>query len=479
MSAVVTRDLDVAARSHAATMPRLARRLAWALWLVAGLLAIASILVVIASLSLGIAQADYLRGSGALLALGYATIGARIAARHPKNAVGWLIIATGIAFGVIGLAQDYIFVASAGGRAIGLSEGVVRAIWVFNFAPSLTGSLFLLLFPDGRFVSRLGFVLAAFAAASNGIGAVIALVVPLPSLADSANPIRDAGAAFSEVPLFGLVNVGSTVALALSAGALLLRLLIAHGDERQQLKWVAAAGIFAVLANLAATFAPSDLTFLSYLNLLGILSFPVAAGIAMQRYRLYDIDTILNRTLVYVLVTAFLAGLTAALLGSIQRVFIAVTGQSSEAAIVVTTLILVAVFTPLRDLVQRSIDARLKAPARGLKGLRAFTDEVSDFAHFTDRQRLIVRLLAESAASLDAIGGAAEIRAPSGEWSTQQVGRWNGDAQVTATINEADGAAARIRLGPRRDGEPYSNRQLAALRAAAGAVADALTHLSL
>ncbi|OLC56477.1 MAG: hypothetical protein AUH85_06215 [Chloroflexi bacterium 13_1_40CM_4_68_4] len=466
MSAVVTRDLDVAARSHAATMPRLARRLAWALWLVAGLLAIASILVVIASLSLGIAQADYLRGSGALLALGYATIGARIAARHPKNAVGWLIIATGIAFGVIGLAQDYIFVASAGGRAIGLSEGVVRAIWVFNFAPSLTGSLFLLLFPDGRFVSRLGFVLAAFAAASNGIGAVIALVVPLPSLADSANPIRDAGAAFSEVPLFGLVNVGSTVALALSAGALLLRLLIAHGDERQQLKWVAAAGIFAVLANLA-------------LNLLGILSFPVAAGIAMQRYRLYDIDTILNRTLVYVLVTAFLAGLTAALLGSIQRVFIAVTGQSSEAAIVVTTLILVAVFTPLRDLVQRSIDARLKAPARGLKGLRAFTDEVSDFAHFTDRQRLIVRLLAESAASLDAIGGAAEIGAPSGEWSTQQVGRWNGDAQVTATINEADGAAARIRLGPRRDGEPYSNRQLAALRAAAGAVADALTHLSL
>ncbi|TMD58458.1 MAG: hypothetical protein E6I87_12360 [Chloroflexi bacterium] len=476
MSAVVTTELEVVARSRAAAMPRLARRVAWALWLVAALLAVVSIILVIGSLSLGIAQADYVRGSGALLALGYATIGARIAARHPRNAVGWLIIATGIAFGVIGLAQDYIFVASVGGNSIRLSEGIVRALWIFNFIPSLTGSLFLLLFPDGRFVSRAWSALAAFAVASNGIGLTLALVTPLPTLADSSNPIRDAGVAFSASGLFELANVGSTVALALCAGALLFRLLIAHGDERQQLKWVAAAGVFAVGANLLATIAPGDLNFLGYLNLLGILSFPVAAGIAMQRYRLYDIDTILNRTLVYVVVTGLLAGLTAALLGSIQRVFIAVTGQSSEAAIVITTLILVAVFTPLRELVQRAIDVRLKTTAAGLKGLRAFTDEVRDFAHFNDRRRLILRLLAESAASLDASGGAAEIREPSGHWSSHQVGHWTGDGQVTATINAPDGIAARVRLGARRDGDAYNERQLAALRGAAGAVADVLAH---
>ena len=174
--------------------------------------------------------------------------------------------------------------------------------------------------------------------------------------------------------------------------------------------------------------------------------------------------------------TGLLAGLTAALLGSIQRVFIAVTGQSSEAAIVITTLILVAVFTPLRELVQRAIDVRLKTTAAGLKGLRAFTDEVRDFAHFNDRRRLILRLLAESAASLDASGGAAEIREPSGHWSSHQVGHWTGDGQVTATINAPDGIAARVRLGARRDGDAYNERQLAALRGAAGAVADVLAH---
>src|SRR5207245_11531629 len=100
---------------------------------------------------------------------------------------------------------------------------------------------------------------------------------------------------------------------------------------------------------------------------------------------------ILNRTLVYVILTAFLAGLTAALLGTIQRVFIAITGQSSDAAIVITTVILVALLGSVRDAVQGFIDRRFKGAATGLTGLRTFAANVRQYAGLSDAQRLLMR----------------------------------------------------------------------------------------
>jgi hypothetical protein len=194
----------------------------------------------------------------------------------------------------------------------------------------------------------------------------------------------------------------------------------------------------------------------------------------MTRYHLYDIDAILNRTLVYVIVSGFLAGLTAALSGAIQATFIAVTGQRSDAAIVITTLILVGVFSPAREIVQRFVDSRYKRSAKGITGLQPFAAEVRQFAGISDPQRLVTRLLSESVAAFDSSGGAAELRASDGSFSISTVRDWDGDAYVTTTISDALGTAARIRLGPRASGGTYSEDDVAKVQEAADAVAEVI-----
>ena len=205
-----------------------------------------------------------------------------------------------------------------------------------------------------------------------------------------------------------------------------------------------------------------------------LLAFPVAIGIAMARYHLYNIDTIVNRTLVYVIVSGFLAGLTAALIGVIQGTFIAVTGQTSDAAIVITTLVLVGVFSPLREIVQRNVDTRFKRAGEGLTGLTSFEAEVRQFAALSDPDQLLMRFLMESVETLDAAGGAVETHTPDGSVSVRTFREWDGDSSVTATLTDRTGYLTRVRVRPRPTGEPYSDDEVKTLQSAADAVADVL-----
>ncbi|TMC03078.1 MAG: SHOCT domain-containing protein [Chloroflexi bacterium] len=100
------------------------------------------------------------------------------------------------------------------------------------------------------------------------------------------------------------------------------------------------------------------------LTVAAVTALPVAVGIAILRYRLYEIDVIINRTLVYGLLTAALAGLYTAALAFFQRLFVAVTGQSSDLAIVMTLFVLATVFTPIKTSLQTAVDARIKTTVR-------------------------------------------------------------------------------------------------------------------
>ena len=121
------------------------------------------------------------------------------------------------------------------------------------------------------------------------------------------------------------------------------------------LKWVAAAvAVFAVGLVLSVLLPPLD-TFAWVMPVL-----PVAVGIAVLRYRLYDIDVLIGRALVYVPLTAILAGLYAASVALFQRLFTAITGETSDAAIVLTTLILAAIFTPARKTLENAVERRFK-----------------------------------------------------------------------------------------------------------------------
>ena len=159
----------------------------------------------------------------------------------------------------------------------------------------------------------------------------------------------------------------------LSVASLVLRFRRSRGEERQQLKWFVYAGVLSVGAILIPSAASS------LLQLLVLPLLPVAAGIAILRHRLYDIDLIINRTLVYgsltvVLILLYIGGVVA-----LQGIFRVLTGQESQLAIVASTLVIAALFTPLRRRIQSFIDRRFyrrKYDAR--KTLETFSAKLRD-----------------------------------------------------------------------------------------------------
>jgi hypothetical protein len=477
-SSPVAPGTSIVVSPHSASAgSRLARRVARALWACATILAIAAIGIVVASLSSPAPEAGYVRGSVALFALAWGTIGGRIAIRSPHNAVGWFMLGAGIGFGLLAASQEFVIAAGGGTGQAANSLSALRVVRASAYFTSICAGLTVLYFPDGRLPSRAWLAVAAAVIVTNALGIVIAETAALPPLAGGTSPFAAIEAALLESPLYGLARYGGPLALVASAGALLARVRRADALERLQLKWIAAAGSLAVVTNLAANAIPAAPA-LQLLQILSLLAIPTAVGLAMARYRLYDIDVILNRTLVYAIVSGFLAGLTAALTGAIQATFIAITGQRSDAAIVITTLILVGVFVPLREVVQRGVDSRFKQAAKGLTGLRSFATEVRQFTVIADEERLVKRLLRESAAAFDATGGSAELRRPDGLRSVESIKASGDEPQLTATITDAGGVLARVKLGARTNGDPYTRRQVEQLQEAVDAVGDLLRQRS-
>jgi hypothetical protein len=234
-----------------------------------------------------------------------------------------------------------------------------------------------LLFPDGRLPSARWRPVAWIAAANYLVGGVIGLLW---------GPLFGEFFPYAEPPFrlpdYFVVEVAFAVflyvnfaLLALSAVSLVLRLRRAAGVERQQLKWF----VYAV-ALFALVFPPSIIVLGDGRLIVFLLPLvPAAAGIAILRYRLFDIDVVINRTLVYGALTVMLAAAYIATVVASQYVFRALTGQESQLAIVASTLTIAALFVPLRRRVQAFVDRRFyrrKYDAR--KTLEAFSVKLRD-----------------------------------------------------------------------------------------------------
>jgi len=201
-----------------------------------------------------------------------------------------------------------------------------------------------------------------------GLGTLVQLVRPTAvSVVGERNPLGiDAlppiVAALPDVT----VGAGLITITALSVAAVIARYRHGTPVERQQTRWfVVAVGLAALplmLSFLPGLGGPVTLLIASF----GLLLVPIAVGIAVTRYRLYEIDRLINRTLVYVPLTAIVAGLYAGVVALLQRVFQSVTGDRSDAAIVISTLILASVFTPLRKWLEGIVDRRFKAAPAGV-----------------------------------------------------------------------------------------------------------------
>jgi len=297
--------------------------------------------------------------------MGFSTVGAVIASRiPPENPIGWLLCIVGFLFAVTHFTAEYAIytLLAAPGSLLAAGEA---AAWFTSWlwVPQLGSIVFVgLLFPDGRLPSRSWRWFALLSVLSVLIGAVLGAVSPGPSIALGSihNPLGIESLPNAYKPLQMLM----IVLIAVAAGSLLIRWIYARGVERQQIKWFSYAT--ALLASGAilqyAISEPLDQVLLGWVGrtlvLAGLAGIPISMGIAITRYRLYEIDLIINRTLVYGSLTATLVALYFGAIVVLQRVFVALTGQKSTLAVVASTLLIAALFTPWRGRIQSFIDRR-------------------------------------------------------------------------------------------------------------------------
>jgi hypothetical protein len=308
--------------------------------------------------------------------LAFPVVGALIASRRPENPIGWICLAVGtiwmlgevaMAYGVYGL------VARPGSVPFPAEVGSLgESLW----APALglLGTYLILLFPDGRLPSRRWRPVAWLSGAVIVVASAgVALVPePLPELGGIQNPFGLYG--YPEVA-YAMFNVLVLLPLCIlaSAASLIVRFRRSGSEVRQQIKWIAFAASLLGLVLLvevvsALIVAPDNLgtggTQPFWLKLfqdavtLSYAGIPVAVGFAVLKHRLYDIDVVINRTLVYGALTATLVAVYFGGVVSLQYAFRVLTGSGSQLAVVASTLAIAALFNPLRRRIQSFVDRR-------------------------------------------------------------------------------------------------------------------------
>jgi hypothetical protein len=299
--------------------------------------------------------------------------GLLIATRRPGNTIGWLLLAIGLAWGVANATSysDYVLLLHHGSLPAGAVVGALGSgFWVV--AIGITGTFLILLFPDGRLPGPRWRPVAWISAVSIPLALLSLILTP--------GSLKDAGYPHTHNP-FGVAGVGSVIDYAkvlilvvpammvASAAGLIVRYRRSAGHARLQLKWLAGAAggvalIYLVVEPLSAIMYPSDthappwILFLQDVALLSFGLIPLAIGIAVLRHRLFDIDVIVRKTLVY---AALVACLVAIYLGGvfvIEALVRRLSGSSSTLAVTLSTLAVAAAFQPLRRRIQIVVDRR-------------------------------------------------------------------------------------------------------------------------
>src|SRR5712691_4684590 len=299
--------------------------------------------------------------------LGCAVVGALIVSTHGAHPIGWMFCGAALTLGFSSFAVQYAILALVVAPGT-LPFGQAMAwfgFWLEVPAVAVIALFLPLLFPDGHLPSPRWRPAAIVAGASVGVAALVTMVAPqtyvdYPSIRnpiglDQYRDFFDAIAVVMQAILLLIVAVGAL--------ALFSRVRGADADERQQIKWFAFAGSLIVatfVVDLAARFVPPLLAVNDLVAGLALTALPTAVGIAILRNRLYDIDPILNRTSVYVLLTAVLAGVYTGAVALFQRLFVTMTGQGSDIAIVMTLFVLATAFTPVKNTLQETVDRRIK-----------------------------------------------------------------------------------------------------------------------
>jgi hypothetical protein len=205
-----------------------------------------------------------------------------------------------------------------------------------------------------------------------------------------------------------------------------------------------------------------------------LILFPLSTAIAIFRYRLLEVDHVVNRAILYGTLTAVLAGLYSISIMISQRLFVVVTGEQSDAAIVVTTLIVASAFAPVKDRLAKVLSSRFKDVPDSTRSLQSFSREVDSYLEMSDAVLLARRFLAEAAAGLRAESGAVSLVRDGRLQSAGTIGRWQGEAWIALPLEWDGRRCGLLWLGPRLGRQPYGRGEFETLQQAARPVAQAL-----
>ncbi len=329
-------------------------RIAWSLFGLSVLAASAAFALWVVTRSLDASGVLEGADAGAIVTmLAYSAVGSLIVSRRFGNRVGWIFLAMGLVVELGLLAQEYAVYAlrfAPGSLPVGRWAGVLA-----DFLPPVVlclGTFLLLVYPTGLLLSRRWLAVAWLSAAALVVVLLATAFEPgtLLSVKGVAKPLEVA------FPLFtGGVWAWPGVLLAglLAIVSVILRYRRGDAVERQQLRWfVAAVPVF-----VTGIYWVPDSELLASLTAFGVAALPVAAGIAIFRYRLYDLDLVVRRTLVYGALTAALTGLYFGIVIGLQAAFSGVT-RGNDLAIAGSTLAVAALFRPARGRIQAFVDRR-------------------------------------------------------------------------------------------------------------------------
>ena len=447
------------------------------------------VVAVVVCLELGVPRnflLNYL--DGVMVAL----LGALIAARQPRNSIGWLMIVFACFASLFQVVAGYGFAALAVHHGAWPLGSLAAWLGAWIWAPTMGFiALIAVRFPDGlrgRFSRSVDWI---YVLGTALFAIAIAFATPYLELGFSSLPgallnrelpyfrdpiaVRLPGGAVAAIQGLGITLV--LLAATVAAASLIMRYRDAKGDERLQIKWFAYAAALCAAAIVYGGLASTAFAVPLYLAFVPLqlvaVTIPVTIGIAILRYRLYDIDLIINRTLVYGGMTAILAALYAAVVALLNRLFISVSGQKSDAAFFVTAFVVVVAAYPVRDWLQRQVD-RSVPHASPTAVLERFRSNVDAVVSVMDVNRMAHRLLDQACEAFDAQGAAIYLHSNGESAPLYSRGRVDGQLEVEVPLSCDGKQYGRLVLARRRGDAHYTAQDRVALQKSADSVGEAL-----
>ena len=426
-------------------------RVAWIVW--GCLMAILALTVAVSIANRGIQEDAWFYPLAIAMILGYSTVGAVVASRNPRNPIGWLMLGVGGVFAIGGFCDEfarYVYVTHPGAL-----PGGPFAVWLINwiYAAMMTSlSLLGLLFPTGRVPGpRWRFLVPATIVL--GVVAAVSSILSPSFVADAPVPLRNPTGVegFPADAFGGLAWVGLMLSIAAAVVAIVVRYRRAAGEERQQIRWLAYVVILGVLVALVAlvcttvvgpsfgsSLAGQALAFLGF-ALIGI-GVPASMGVAILKYRLYDLDLVVKKTLVFGIVAVFI---TAVYLGLVLAIPTLVLGAGTDTGInfatLAATVLVATAFNPVRARARRLADRLVYGKrATPYEVLSEFADRLADVYSTEDVLPRMARLVAEST-------GATSVRV----WlrvGSEMVptATWPADAPSVSAVATSDDAVSSL-----------------------------------